>query len=53
MNRVSRTGEHFGFPYCHDSHIADPKFGKLRACSEFTAPAYGLGACGRAGHAFS
>ena len=44
LNRVTRVGEHFGFPYCHDSNIADPKFGKLRACSEFTAPAFGLGA---------
>ena len=44
LNRVTRAGEHFGFPYCHDTNIADPKFGKLRACSEFTAPAFGLGA---------
>lgn len=44
LNRVSRTGEHFGFPYCHDRDIADPQFGAKRACAEFTAPAFGLGA---------
>lgn len=44
LNRVSRVGEHFGFPYCHDRAIADPKFGAERACSEFTPPLAGLGA---------
>ena len=44
LNRVSRAGEHFGFPYCHDRDIADPEFGKARLCSQFTAPAFGLGA---------
>ena len=44
LNRVQRTGEHFGFPYCHDRVIADPEFGAKRACSEFTAPEFGLGA---------
>ena len=44
LNRVSKVGEHFGFPYCHDGKIADPEFGAKRACSEFTAPMFGLGA---------
>ena len=44
LNRVSKAGEHFGFPYCHDRDIADPEFGKKRACSEFTPPVFGLGA---------
>ncbi|MEJ7668591.1 MAG: PQQ-dependent sugar dehydrogenase [Casimicrobiaceae bacterium] len=44
LNRVSKVGEHFGFPYCHDTAIADPKFGEKRACSEFTPPVFGLGA---------
>ena len=44
LNRVSKMREHFGFPYCHDGTIPDPKFGSLRACSEFTPPALGLGA---------
>ena len=44
LNRVTKLGEHFGFPYCHDRDITDPQFGKKRACSEFTPPALGLGA---------
>lgn len=44
LNRVSRAGEHFGFPYCHDRDIADPDFGSRRKCPEFTAPIFGLGA---------
>lgn len=44
LNRVTKLGEHFGFPYCHDRDITDPEFGKKRACSEFTPPAFGLGA---------
>lgn len=44
LNRVSKAGEHFGFPYCHDRDIADTEFGAKHACSEFTAPVFGLGA---------
>ena len=44
LNRISRTGENFGFPYCHQGDIPDPVFGAKRACSEFTAPALKLGA---------
>lgn len=44
LNRVAKTGAHFGFPYCHDRDISDPKFGAKRDCSEFTPPALGLGA---------
>lgn len=44
LNRVTKLGEHFGFPYCHDRDITDPEFGKKRACAEFTPPAMGLGA---------
>ncbi|MEP7156334.1 MAG: PQQ-dependent sugar dehydrogenase [Betaproteobacteria bacterium] len=44
LNRVSKLGENFGFPYCHDRDISDPKLGSKHACSEFTPPALGLGA---------
>jgi glucose/arabinose dehydrogenase len=44
LNRVSKAGEHFGFPYCHDRDIPDPAFGNKRACGEFTAPMFGVGA---------
>ena len=43
LNRVSRSGENFGFPYCHDGNIANPDFRAKHACSEFTAPVFGLG----------
>lgn len=44
LNRLSRRGEHFGFPHCHGRAVADPEFGKDRACSEFTPPVLELGA---------
>jgi glucose/arabinose dehydrogenase len=44
LNRVSRVGENFGFPYCHDGTVANPEFANKRACSEFTPPVFGLGA---------
>lgn len=44
LNRITRAGQNFGFPYCHDRNIADPKFGAKHACTEFAAPAFGLGA---------
>ena len=43
LNRVTKVGEHFGFPHCHDTAIIDPKFGAGRSCGEFTAPAGALG----------
>ena len=43
LNRVTKGGENFGFPYCHQGDIPDPEFGAKRACSEFTAPAMKLG----------
>jgi glucose/arabinose dehydrogenase len=44
LNRASRVGEDFGFPFCHQGNSADPEFGRQHACSEFTAPAALLGA---------
>ncbi len=44
LNRVTRVGENFGFPYCHDGNISNPEFGNKRACSEFTPSAFTLGA---------
>jgi glucose/arabinose dehydrogenase len=38
LNRAPRPGLHFGFPYCHGKGIADPEFGKKRACSELVPP---------------
>jgi hypothetical protein len=43
LNRVTRSGQDFGFPYCHGGTIPDPEFGSRRACSEFVPPAQPLG----------
>lgn len=43
LNRVSRPGSHFGFPYCHGTDIADPEYGSKRQCSQFAAPEQELG----------
>ncbi len=44
LNRVSRMGEDFGYPYCHAGNVPDPKFGHGHACSEYAQPALRLGA---------
>ncbi len=44
LNRVSKDGQHFGYPFCHGGDIADPEYGKLRPCSEFVPPVQRLGA---------
>lgn len=44
LNAAPRAGMHFGYPYCHAGNVADPEFGKQRACSEFTPPLQKLGA---------
>ena len=43
LNRASKTGMHFGYPYCHGGTIKDPQFGDKRPCSDFTVPAQNLG----------
>lgn len=44
LNHVEKTGQHFGYPYCHQGDILDPEFGKGHRCAEFAAPAAKLGA---------
>jgi glucose/arabinose dehydrogenase len=44
LNHVTKAGQNFGFPYCHQGDLPDPEFGWGHACSEFTAPASLLGA---------
>jgi hypothetical protein len=43
LNRSTRVGQNFGFPYCHGGTIPDPQYGSKRECSEFVAPAQNLG----------
>lgn len=44
LNRVSRPGQHFGYPYCHGGTLADPEFGAARRCAGFVPPVQNLGA---------
>ena len=44
LNMIDRMGEHFGYPYCHEGDIPDPKFAMGHKCSEFTPPVLKLGA---------
>jgi glucose/arabinose dehydrogenase len=44
LNHISRMGQHFGYPYCHQGNIPDPKFAMGHKCSEFTPPVLNLGA---------
>jgi glucose/arabinose dehydrogenase len=44
LNHISKIGEHFGYPYCHQGDIPDPKLAMGHKCSEFSPPALKLGA---------
>ncbi|QRX81637.1 sorbosone dehydrogenase family protein [Glaciimonas sp. PAMC28666] len=44
LETVTKVGEHFGFPFCHQGTILDPTYGKNRSCAEFTPPSMLLGA---------
>ena len=43
LNRATRAGLNFGYPYCHAGDIADPEFGSKFPCSDFQQPARKLG----------
>ncbi|KMO35278.1 sorbosone dehydrogenase [Methylobacterium tarhaniae] len=44
LNMISKVVEHFGYPYCHQGDLPDPKFAQGRTCAEFTPPVAKLGA---------
>jgi glucose/arabinose dehydrogenase len=44
LETVTKPGQHFGFPYCHQGNMLDPEYGKNRSCAEFTPPSMLLGA---------
>lgn len=44
LNRVTKVGQHFGYPYCHGGVILDPEFGKGKSCSAYVPPVQNLGA---------
>jgi len=39
LNRASKPGMHFGFPYIHQGDIPDPELGKGKLANEFAPPA--------------
>jgi glucose/arabinose dehydrogenase len=43
LNLVGKTGEDFGYPYCHQGDILDPVYGKGHTCAEFAPPIVNLG----------
>lgn len=43
LNRAHKPGMHFGYPFCHQGDVIDPKLGEGRTCDEFTPPAQKLG----------
>lgn len=44
LNRITRRGEHFGYPYCHQGDSLDPEFGAGKSCKDYTPPTVKLGA---------
>lgn len=43
LNRLARSGQNFGFPYCHANGIADKDIRKDRACDGVALPVATLG----------
>jgi len=43
LNRISKRGEHFGFPFCHQGDTPDADFAKGRSCKDATPPVLKLG----------
>ncbi len=39
LNRASKAGQHFGYPYCHQGDTLDPELGGGKDCADFTPPA--------------
>ena len=44
LNVINRIGSHYGYPYCHQGDMPDPKYAMGHKCSEFVPPALKLGA---------
>lgn len=39
LNHVTKIGQHFGFPYCHQGDFSDPEFGWGKNCNDYAKPA--------------
>lgn len=44
LNHAPKDGMHFGYPYCHEGSILDPKLGQGKSCDDYTPPVQKLGA---------
>jgi len=44
LNRVTKAGQHFGFPYCHNGTFTDREMGWGKSCKDYVGPATLLGA---------
>ena len=43
LNRLSKVGQHFGFPHCHANGVVDPDIKKVDACKGVTLPVTTMG----------
>jgi glucose/arabinose dehydrogenase len=43
LNRITRKGMNFGYPFCHQGDLLDIDFGKGRSCDEFDKPVSKIG----------
>jgi glucose/arabinose dehydrogenase len=43
LNHVTKVGQHFGYPYCHQGSILDAEFGWGKSCDDYVKPAALLG----------
>ena len=43
LNRLSKPGQFFGFPYCHANGVADPDIKRADACKGVTLPVTTMG----------
>lgn len=44
INRITKAGQHFGYPYIHGGDIPDPEFGEGHKPEDYQYPAQNLGA---------
>jgi len=43
LNRVTSTGQHFGYPFIHQGDLPDPEFGVGHEAADYVAPIQNLG----------
>ena len=43
LNRMTKVGQNFGFPYCHADGMVDRDFPKANACADVTLPVQTMG----------